>query len=374
MRAPGRINLIGEHTDYNEGFVLPAAINKYVYLSLRTRTDATVAVRSVNFSETLRFDIGGTLPTNTSAWGQYVFNVVQVLHERYAIGGLEIAFGGDIPLGAGMSSSAALCCGLVYGLSELFGLDISRPEIALMAQATEHRIGINCGLMDQYAVLFGQYDRALLLDCQNLQYDHFPLELGEYALVLINSMVEHELAAESGYNDRRRACERVVARIQEDDPKVKSLRAVSQTTLEAYRSALPSEDYQRARYVLHENERVLQSVAALQDRDVSRLGKLMYQSHQGMRDEYQITTPELDQLVAIAQREGAIGARMMGGGFGGCTINLIEKKEQQQTIDRIVRAYHLAYRLQPEVYELNLSDGVTSEVDKSTPTTPTRQW
>ena len=369
IQAPGRINLIGEHTDYNDGFVLPAAVNKYLYFAFGTTSESSLAVHSINYDEYLRFDLapGGTNQAD-SPWGKYLLTAVRVLQEKgYEVQPFNATFGGDIPLGAGMSSSAALCCGFIYGLSELFNLKIPRKEIALLAQATEHRIGIQCGLMDQYAVLFGRANQVLFLDCESLEYQHFPLALGDYTLVLINSMIKHELAAESGYNDRRASCERVVTVIQRDHPEVKTLRHVTLEQLTAHQNTLSAEDYRRAHYVLRENQRVQDTVQALQRGDVPQVGKLIFASHADMRDEYQITTPELDALVDLAhQQAGVLGARMMGGGFGGCTINLMKKEQRATTVTNIVQPYHQKYDLEPEVYELALSDGVRRVSEETT--------
>lgn len=358
--APGRINLIGEHTDYNDGFVLPAAIDKHIYFALSKSVGDQTAIKSLNYDNQLRFDPAGDPLPDLPAWGRYLFTATQELQERgYAVPPFHCVFGGDIPLGAGMSSSAALCCGFIYGLSELYDLGISREDNALIAQATEHRIGLHCGLMDQYAVLFGQDDNVLFLDCESLRYQHFPLALGEYTLVLINSMIKHEFAAESGYNERRASCERVVKQVQSQHPEVKTLRQISREQLTAFQDQLSSEDYRRANYVLDENQRVLDVVAALQQGDVQQAGVLMFASHAGMRDEYQITTPEIDFLVDRAkEQDGVLGARMMGGGFGGCTINLLKKEHQAATIEHMVQPYQTAYELAPEVYELALSNGV----------------
>lgn len=359
VSAPGRINLIGEHTDYNDGFVLPAAINKHIYFAFGTTQEEQITIRSLNYDDQLHFNPTDDIPANTPAWGNYLFTATKELRERgYDVPPFTCVFGGDIPLGAGMSSSAALCCGFIYGLSELYGLSISRGDNALIAQATEHRIGLNCGLMDQYAVLFGRDDKVLFLDCESLQYEHFPLELGEYTLVLINSMVKHEFAAESGYNERRASCERVVKLVQSEHPEVKTLRQVSRELLVAYQDRLSPEDYQRANYVLDENQRVLDTVEALQRGDVQAAGNLMFASHAGMQHEYQITTPELDTLVELAKQQGALGARMMGGGFGGCTINLMRKENRETAIENIVKPYQQRHDLAPEVYELALSEGV----------------
>ena len=363
VSAPGRINLIGEHTDYNNGFVLPAAIDKHIYFAFGVAEKTEVTIKSQNYGDQLVFPVTGDAPAEPPAWGRYLFTAVKELQERnYTVRPFYCVFGGNVPLGAGMSSSAALCCGFLYGLSELFDLAISRQDIALIAQATEHRIGLHCGLMDQYAVLFGKDDKVLFLDCESLHYEHFPLELGEYTLVLINSMVKHELAAESGYNDRRASCERVVALIRHDHPEVNTLRQVSRALLASYQEQLSAEDYRRAHYVLDENQRVQDMVAALQQGNVQKAGEFIFQSHAGMRDEYQITTPELDRLVALAkEQDGVLGARMMGGGFGGCTINLLKKENKTAAINAIVQSYQQAYNLKPEVYELALSDGVRRE-------------
>ena len=359
VQAPGRINLIGEHTDYNDGFVLPAAIDKYIWFALGPSEEEYARIWSLDYDEQLQFRLADDYSSETPVWGRYLQTATQELRERgYELQAFRTTFGGNIPTGAGLSSSAALCCGFIYGLSELFDLKIAREEIALIAQATEHRIGLNCGLMDQYAVLFGKTNRVLFLDCQSLQYRHFPLKLGEYTLVVINSMVQHELAAESGYNERRAACERVVARIQSDHPEVRTLRAVDRSLLKSYQNDLSVEDYRRASYVLDENQRVQDTVAALQRGDIREAGALIFRSHAGMRDDYQITTPELDKLVELAKEHGALGARMMGGGFGGCTVNLIEKKNKEEAVDGMVRKYQQAYGLKPEVYELALSRGV----------------
>ena len=364
ISAPGRINLIGEHTDYNDGFVLPAAVNKHIYFAFGPAKEECT-VHSLNYNDQRSFNPVHEVATDAPAWARYLITATQELRERsYEVPPFTCIFGGDIPLGAGMSSSAALCCGFIYGLSELYDLKITREDNALIAQATEHRIGLQCGLMDQYAVLFGHDNQVLFLDCESLRYEHFPLELGDYTLVLINSMIKHEFAAESGYNERRASCERVVGIIRTDDPEVKTLRQVDGERLEAYRPRLSAEDYQRAHYVLNENQRVLDTVDALQRGDIRKAGTLMFASHTGMQREYEITTPELDTLVELAQQQGALGARMMGGGFGGCIIALMKKKNRKEAIQRITQSYQQTYDLTPEVYELALSEGV-SRIEES---------
>ena len=364
ISAPGRINLIGEHTDYNNGFVLPAAVNRHIYFAFG-RGEGECTVRSLNYDDQRSFNPAHEVPTDAPAWARYLVTATKELRERgYQISPFTCIFGGDIPLGAGMSSSAALCCGFIHGLSELYDLKVTREDNALIAQATEHRIGLQCGLMDQYAVLFGRSDKVLFLDCESLRYEHFPLELGDYTLVLINSMIRHEFAAESGYNERRASCERVVGVIRADHPEVKTLRQVDRERLRGYQHQLSAEDYRRARYVLDENQRVLDTVDALQRGNTREAGTLMFASHAGMQREYEITTPELDTLVELARQQGALGARMMGGGFGGCVINLMKKESREETIQRIVQLYQRTYDLAPEIYELALSEGV-SRIEES---------
>ncbi len=360
VQAPGRINIIGEHTDYNDGWVMPAAIDKHIYFALGKNDSPTrFEFYSPQFDQRIDFDLNDAVE-NMSSWAKYLLAAAQELQARgHHIEGVSGVLSGDIPVGAGLSSSAALCCGFLYGLKELFDLAISRKEIAHIGQATEHRIGLNCGLMDQYASLFGVKDSAILLDCKNLETQTIPLQLGEYELYIINSNVKHELAADSGYNERRASCERVVAAAQALDTNIQSLRDVSMDMLEGLADDIVMRDYKRARYVLHENERVLSASKALQEGDLETLGKLLLASHKGMREEYQITVPEIDLLVDLARSNPEIlGCRMMGGGFGGCTINIIEKARATRTLGKITAAYQLETGLKAEVYKVQAGDGV----------------
>ncbi|MEN0051712.1 MAG: galactokinase, partial [Bacteroidota bacterium] len=360
-KAPGRINVIGEHTDYNEGWVLPAAIDKYVYFALGKNGDVDYTeVYSPFFDEKARFNVQSTEFEDIPSWAKYLQAATIEMRARgYEIKGVNGAMDGDIPLGAGLSSSAALCCGFIFGVAKLNDIEISRAEIALIAQATEHRVGLNCGLMDQYAVLFGKENQVIGLDCQSLTFEHSPLELKNYALVLINSNIKHELAADSGYNDRRASCERVVAHIQKDHPKIKTLRDISKTQLIDYQSQLDPIDFQRAQYVFRENQRVLNTMQALENGNIQQVGEYLYQSHNGMRHEYEITVPEIDLLVDLTKEIPAvIGSRMMGGGFGGCTINFIEKSAKEKVVQEIVGQYQKETNQEASVYEVKIGDGV----------------
>ena len=361
VRAPGRINLIGEHTDYNEGWVMPAAIDKCLWFALGRSDDPdTFHLLAANAGEELIFRRQDDIAPSGASWQDYVKAILLELDKRgYPAKAIRAVFGGDIPVGAGLSSSAALCCGLIYGISLLHDFRIERPEIALIAQAAEHRVGLNCGLMDQYAVLFGEHGKVLCLDCKTLDFQRFPLDLGGYSLALINSGIKHELAAGSGYNDRRLSCERVVSVVRQKHPQVRSLRDIGAPLLESFRSRLDPVDYRRAAYVPAENERVLQTVEALRRNDLREVGRILYRSHEGMRTEYEITIPELDLLVDLAKAEkGVAGARMVGGGFGGCTLNIIETAEKEGALGRITGIYRQKTGIRPEIIEVRIGDGV----------------
>ncbi len=361
IKAPGRINLIGEHTDYNLGFVLPAAINKYIYFAMGQSEKKEVAtIYSTDFDQQVEINLESGAASEDYGWASYLSNALLELKERgYPLKGFNCVMSGDIPLGAGLSSSAALCCGFVMGISKLVPFEITRQEIALVGQATEHRVGTNCGLMDQYASLFGKENQALCLDCKDLSFNHFPLELGEYSLLLINSNIKHKLAAGSAYNQRRASCEEAVAIIQKEHPDIKSLRDVDQALLSSYKSRLPAESFKRAQYVLHENQRLQDAVKAMEEGDIKKVGALIYQSHKGLSEEYEVSIPELDLLVNITKEiPSVLGSRMMGGGFGGCTLNLLLEKDKEEIKQKVRDAYFKQTSIEPEFIEVNTSDGV----------------
>lgn len=360
VRAPGRINLIGEHTDYNLGFVLPAAIDKQLYFAMGNNTEATLCIKSLNYQNEVIINPANCILSAESSWKRYFEAMTLELTSRgYRPEGVHAVFGGDIPIGAGLSSSAALCCGFIFGLSELLHWNIPREEIALIAQATEHRVELNCGLMDQYAVLFGKADEVICLDCRDLTFRYFPLKLDGYKLVLIDSQVIHELAADSGYNQRRASCENVVGRIAKDISAVQSLRDIDEATLAKYQSFLDPIDLKRAFYVLKENQRVLEVMEALEKGDIFAVGQRLFASHDGLQHEYEVTTPELDFLVTQARIEkNILGARMVGGGFGGCTLNLMREENWEEVIQRICEAYQKKTQIQATFHEVSIRAGI----------------
>lgn len=358
VQAPGRINIIGEHTDYNLGFVLPAAINKYTFFAIGKNDSNTAKIQSVDYDELSEVDIKID-QVLTSGWLKYMeSSLIGLREEGYDIGGFNLVFGGNIPIGAGLSSSAALTCGLLYALSELFDLDISKEKIAKMAQATEHRVGLNCGLMDQYAVTFSQKDHCLFLDCRNLEYKFFPAVLDGYTIVLLDTCVAHELT-DSEYNNRRSDLEKVVEIVQAKYPAVASPRDLTKDMLHDLSDQIDETKQKRAIFVIEENARVENTCEVLQNNDLVSMGKNMNQSHQGLSKDYEVSCAELDFLAEFAQQDAnVLSARMMGGGFGGCTINIVKKGYEDEFISKAAEAYKTAFNIDLKSYQVDLGEGV----------------
>lgn len=360
VKAPGRINIIGEHTDYNDGFVLPAAIDKYILFAVSESQENLHTFYSVDFDATINLPLEIDEVSDNAAWVKYIEStMVQLKLRSYVSKPVKIAFTGNIPLGGGMSSSAALCCGLLFSLNEINDWSLTRKQMAMIAQATEHGIGMNCGIMDQFISLFGRKGEVLLLDCRSLNTQYFKLDLGDYRVCLINSMQKHEFSTDSEYNNRRDSCERVVKKIKENDQNVIALRDITLDQLRSIESEVDPTDYKRSMYVIAENNRVHEMTAALRNSDMAKVGTILKAAHVGMKELYEITTPEIDFLVDfVNDSEGAIGARMMGGGFGGCTINIIHKDHLEHCTKSLYDAYKIKYDKSLEVYHLNIEDGV----------------
>lgn len=355
VKAPGRINIIGEHTDYNLGFVLPAAIDRGIYFACAENDDTVIEVYAEDFDESIRFPADIKSPGDGKSWMRYIRAIIVQLNLRgHYTKTFKCIFGGDIPQGGGMSSSAALCCGLIFTLNELNDWQLTRKQIALIAQAAEHSIGIKCGIMDQYASLFGKKGQVMLLDCRTLETQHFPMELGNYTLFLINSQQTHEFATENEYNVRRSSCEKVAGILG-----LKSLRDADESLLELHKDEIDPESYMRALYVIEENKRVLSLVGALREGKLDLVGSILKNAQEGMKNLYQITTPEIDFLADfINTYPGALGARMMGGGFGGCTINMVLNEVFDQCIEEVISKYKSKFGRAAEIYLLHLEDGV----------------
>ncbi|MEQ9440662.1 MAG: galactokinase [Cyclobacteriaceae bacterium] len=358
VRSPGRVNLIGEHTDYNLGFVLPAAVDKEIMFALAPSPDAQSHIHALDLDDHIDFN-PGDFRKSEKGWANYVLGVVDQLQQRgYTIPAFSCVFGGNVPPGAGMSSSAALECGLAIGLNALFNLDVDKVELVKLSQKAENEfVGMNCGIMDQFASVFGKSRQALKLDCRSLEYQYYPADIAGHKIVLFNSGVKHE-HVESGYNDRRSQCEEGVALLQKAGEAVESLRDATLPMLEKHRDTLPPIVFQRCVYIVKENQRVEEACRALAHQDLVTFGKKLYESQHGMQYEYEITVPEIDFLVDHTRNEPAVlGGRMMGGGFGGCTINLIEEPAIDRFSDQLAQAYKDQYSIDLEVYIADIVDG-----------------
>ena len=383
VKSPGRINLIGEHTDYNHGFVLPAAIDKYIEVAIGKRTDGSIHMVALDLGETIILPIHNLTPHATQ-WVNYIIGVVdQVFNKSQSAnnnfigtqntltnteittavndtnlsGGFSICIQGNIPLGAGLSSSAAVECAVLFAINELYNLSLSKMEMALMAQAAEHKFaGVKCGLMDMFASLHGQKNKAILLDCDSLAFTYYPVELKDYSIVLFDTQIKHALAS-SEYNTRRLECEQGLKIIQEKYPTIKTFRDIS---LELVEECLATriKVYQRCKYVVEEIARVQLAVQDLAKGDMLAFGKKMFETHEGLSKLYEVSCPELDFLVnAVSHNENVLGARMMGGGFGGCTINIIKKTAVEIITKELSAKYNQAMHKELAVYSTSIEDG-----------------
>ncbi|HEV2418402.1 MAG TPA: galactokinase [Terriglobia bacterium] len=358
VRAPGRVNLIGEHTDYNQGFVLPAAIDRYCWYAGRRRPGAEVHVYSVDFQKRAQFNLSRIERDGIDHWSDYLRGVSKLIQETGAsLSGAEIALGGDVPREAGLSSSAAVEIGASAFWKKLMNLDADPVSLAKLAQAAENGfMGIPCGIMDQFVSALGRKDHALFLDCRDLHYRHVPLGAST-KIVVCNSGVKRTLA-QSEYEIRTQQCAEAVRRLRSAGIAANSLRDVSTENLNRSKQVLDDVLLRRARHVVTENDRVLDAVKALQEGDLGHFGKLMNQSHASLRDDYQVSCLELDTLVELAQKQpGVFGARMTGAGFGGCTVNLVRQEAAGAFADAVRDGYRKALGIEAEIYTFQASDG-----------------
>ena len=352
--SPGRINIIGEHTDYNDGFVFPAAVDKGIAAAIQKSDSGSCTAIAINLDSTIEFELDKLKPSKEGSWENYVFGVVAEIQNRNkVVGDFNIIFKGNIPGGAGMSSSAALENSVVFGLNELFELGLSKEEMILISQKAEHNyVGVNCGIMDQYASMFGKKDHALHLDCRTIKSKPYKIDFKDHQLMLINTNVKHSLS-DSAYNDRRSACESISKLLG-----IKALRDATEEDLETIIDKVTPANYQKALYIIQENARTLKAAKAIENNDLETLGSLIYQSHEGLSNQYKVSCDELDFLVEQAKKnKHVLGARMMGGGFGGCTINLIAKKEAKAFAEAASKAYKNKFDKACSVYFIQLSDG-----------------
>lgn len=366
VAAPGRVNLIGEHTDYNEGFVLPGAVDKRMYVAIAAVSEPAITIYANQFKESFTFNPEENLQP-VSGWMNYLLGVTH--HIKAAgktVGGAQVLIDGDIPVGAGMSSSAALCSAYGFALNELFNLGLSRMELAFIGQKTEHTfVGVKCGIMDQFASLHGKKGHVMKLDCRSLEYEYIPFDFPDHKIVLVNSMVTHSLAG-SEYNVRRQQCEEGVSIIKKSHPAIKSLRDVKLDMLQQHQHDMSSVVFDRCWYVVTEEERLISGCEALQHGDLDTFGKLMIATHNGLSKQYAVSCTQLDFLAERAGFiEGVVGSRMMGGGFGGCTINIVHTEMVDSFKEKIQQSFEGLFKVTPEVYITQIEDGthvVNSEV------------
>ena len=355
--SPGRINLIGEHTDYNGGFVLPGAIDKALYCEIKPNNTDKIRAYALDLNESAEFGLTeNDLPANS--WAKYIYGVCrEMIKKGKTIKGFDTVFAGDVPLGAGMSSSAALESCFGFALNDMYDLGFDRFELALIGQNTEHNyVGVKCGIMDQFASCFGRSSSLIKLDCRSLEYEYIPFHPKGYRLVLINTCVAHELAS-SAYNRRRESCERVAAAIKKHHPEVSLLRDADLSMLREVANEVSAEDYMRAEFVIEEIQRLLDVCEALKRDDYETIGKKMYETHIGLSRKYEVSCPELDFLNDIAREYGVTGSRVMGGGFGGCTINLVKDDLYDEFLGRAIDRYEQNFKIKPKVYDVIISDG-----------------
>lgn len=358
--SPGRINLIGEHTDYNGGFVFPGAVDKGMMCEIRPNGTDTIQAYSIDLKDRVEFKVDDPNGPHAS-WARYIYGVVQEMRKLGVdVKGFNTAFAGDVPLGAGMSSSAALESCFAYAINDLFADNrISKWDLVLVGQATEHNYcGVNCGIMDQFASVFGKAGCLMRLDCRSREFEYFPFMPEGYKLVLLDSVVKHELAG-SPYNDRRNSCENVVKHIAAKHPEgtFETLRDCTWEQLEEVKAEVGEEDYRRAKFVLGEKDRVIAVCEALNEGDYETVGQKMYETHEGLSKDYEVSCEELDFLNDIAKENGVTGSRIMGGGFGGCTINLVKANIYNKFIADAKAKFAAKYGHEPKVYDVVIGDG-----------------
>ncbi|HHU25753.1 MAG TPA: galactokinase [Bacteroidales bacterium] len=355
--SPGRVNLIGEHTDYNGSFVFPGAIDKGIIAAIRFNGTDKVRAYAIDLDEYTEFGFNEEdLPKE--GWAKYLFGVCREIIKRgKSLKGFDTAFAGDVPLGAGMSSSAAIESTYAFALNDLLDLGIDKFELARIGQATEHNyVGVKCGIMDQFASLFGKAGHLIRLDTKTMEYAYFPFDPKGYRLVLLDTLVKHELAS-SAYNDRRHSCENAAATIAKRYPEVEFLRDATMEMLNEAKDDMPAEDYKRATYVIEETQRVRDVSDALERGDYETVGQKMYETHHGMSKVYEVSCEELDFLNDVAREHGVTGSRVMGGGFGGCTINLVKDELYDSFIKDAKAQFKAKYGHEPKVYDVVISDG-----------------
>lgn len=362
--SPGRINIIGEHVDYNDGFVLPAAINKYICFAISKNKNGKCNFIAKDLKDNYSFQLDEKIYPIDKMWANYILGVLFQLKEKnLLIEGFDLVFSSNIPMGAGLSSSAALECGICFAMNNLFDLGLSKQEIALIGQKAEQTFaGVNCGIMDQFASVFGKKNKVIKLDCNTLAYQYFKAKFKKYTLLLLNSNVKHTHLT-SGYNVRRKEVEKGLYIIKEKYPNVKTFRDCNEKMVLELKESLGETIFHRCNFVVKEIHRVEKAVRALEQCDFKNLGKLMSETHEGLSREYEVSCDEIDFLVdAVKNEKSVLGARMMGGGFGGCSINLLEKGSEDKLIEKISKSYKSTFGIELNAYKVKIAKGTSLHI------------
>lgn len=358
--SPGRINIIGEHIDYNDGYVLPAAIDKIICFAFEKNNTNTSRVIAIDLNDEFEIDVTAEVKLDDNDWTNYIRGVVNQLKiNGFQLEGVNCVFSSNIPVGSGLSSSAALECGFLFGMNDLFNLNIKPIDIALLGQKAEHWVGIKCGIMDQFSSVMGLEDKVIKIDCRTLEYTYHDANFSDYSLVLFDSNVKHSLMT-SAYNERRQQCEEGIAIVKANFPEIKSFRDCTEQTIIDLKDKMSHDVFRRSLFVVKEINRVIQACEALDNGKIELLGELMFATHDGLSKDYEVSCEELDLLVDLAKEETAvIGSRLMGGGFGGCTINLVKKGQEQQIKDKFSKLYTEAFGIELKIYDVKVSNGTS---------------
>ena len=358
--SPGRINIIGEHIDYNDGYVLPAAIDKIICFAFEKSNSKNSRIIAIDLDNEFEINLNDPIELSDTVWTNYVRGVMLQLQKKdFEFEGVNCVFSSTIPVGSGLSSSAALECGFLFGIKELYNLDIKPVDVALMGQSAEHWVGINCGIMDQFSSVMGLENKVIKIDCRTLEYEYHNADFNDYSLILFDSNVKHSLMT-SAYNERREQCEEGIAILKANFPEVKSFRDCSEEQVKSMKEKMSEDVFKRSLFVVKEIKRVIKACQALDNGDIPTLGKLMYETHEGLSKDYEVSCPELDMIVdTLKTEEAVVGSRLMGGGFGGCTINLIKKGHEERIKAKLSALYLETFGIELKIYDVKISNGTS---------------
>jgi galactokinase len=358
--SPGRINIIGEHIDYNDGYVLPAAIDRIICFAFEKNNSKKSKIVAIDLNEEFEVDLNATISLSNVVWTNYILGVIKQMQDNgFSFDGFNCVFSSNIPVGSGLSSSAALECGMIFGIKELFNLSIHKVNIALMGQKAEHWVGINCGIMDQFASVMGLENKVIKIDCRTLKYEYHNADFNDYSLILFDSNVSHSLFS-SAYNTRREECEEGLSIIVNAFPEITSFRDCTESHILRLKDKMTPNVFDRCNFVVKEINRVALACEALDYGNIEALGKLLFETHEGLSKEYLVSCDELDFIVNTLKKEKAvIGSRLMGGGFGGCTINLIKKGEEEAIKSKLTKLYKEAFDIDMKIYDVKIGNGTS---------------